>query len=509
MARRVALGYAVAIAIAITIAIVAAWGLHRSSQATRHMYGESVLPLQSLAAVRYRATLDQANLAGALLQATPEISDRRAQDFVANREASRKAWAAFQKTVPEAEELRLAQLAADALSALVERGLAPMAEALKVGKYDEARRLLDSQVTPLSPAFTDALDQLIDLQVRQGADDNAYAESLASRIDTTMTCIVVLGVAVAGGLGFTTTRRLSRALGAEPEELAGAADRIARGQLADDGMPRAQSGSVMASVQSMRQSLAGLVGTVRSGVDSVATASSEIAQGNADLSARTEQQAASLQQTAASMEQITGTVRHSAETAVQADVLASGASQAAERGGVVVGEVVQTMAQIQESSRRIGEIIGTIDGIAFQTNILALNAAVEAARAGEQGRGFAVVAAEVRSLAQRSAEAAREIKALIGESVERVDTGSTLVQTAGKAMGEIVTQVRRVSELIAEITAAAGEQRQGVDQVGQAVSHLDQVTQQNAALVEESAAAAESLKVQSQRLATAVAAFTL
>jgi len=248
---------------------------------------------------------------------------------------------------------------------------------------------------------------------------------------------------------------------------------------------------------------------VKTSADSIGTASSEIASGSHDLSLRTEQTASSLQQTASSMEQLTSTVGHSADSARQANQLATSASTVARRGGSVVAEVVSTMDDIHASSRKISDIIGTIDGIAFQTNILALNAAVEAARAGEQGRGFAVVASEVRSLAQRSAEAAREIKALIGTSVERVEAGSRLVKEAGTTMNEIVTSVQRVSDIIGEITAAASEQSSGIGQVNTAVTHLDQMTQQNAALVEQSAAAAESLKEQAARLNEVVGAFRL
>jgi methyl-accepting chemotaxis protein len=320
----------------------------------------------------------------------------------------------------------------------------------------------------------------------------------------------VLAVLLAGiTTTLVITRSLSRSLGAEPAELAAVASRIAAGGLASDGRASAPAGSVMASMQAMREALVQVVSSVRSGVDNVATASAQIAQGNSDLSSRTEKQAASLQQTAASMEELTGTVRSGADNARQANQLAQGASSAALQGGEVVQQVVQTMGGIQEASRRISEITAVIDSIAFQTNILALNAAVEAARAGEQGRGFAVVASEVRSLAQRSGEAAREIRQLIDDSVQRVDAGSRLVEQAGSTMASVVGQVRRVTDLIGEITAAAGEQTQGIELVNQAVVQLDQGTQQNAALVEQSAAAAESLKAQSARLAQTVAVFRL
>jgi methyl-accepting chemotaxis protein len=252
-----------------------------------------------------------------------------------------------------------------------------------------------------------------------------------------------------------------------------------------------------------------VVGDVRGGVEQLSAASREIALGNADLSARTEQQAANLQQTAASMEEMTSTLRSSADTAQQASELASGASAVAARGGQVVGNVVARMDEISAASRKIAEIIGVIDGIAFQTNILALNAAVEAARAGDQGRGFAVVAGEVRSLAQRSAQAAKEIKALIDDSVAKVASGAALVNEAGRTMGDIVQQVQRVTDLIGEISTATLQQTGGLTQVNQAVGQLDQMTQQNAALVEQSAAAAESLNGQAAQLARSVAVFKL
>ena len=266
---------------------------------------------------------------------------------------------------------------------------------------------------------------------------------------------------------------------------------------------------LLVAVGEMQASLTRVVGNVRSGVESVATASGQIANGNQDLSSRTEQQASSLQQTASSLEQLTATVKQNTESARQANQLATSASEVAAKGGAVVAQVVTTMGEIQSASKKIAEIISVIDGIAFQTNILALNAAVEAARAGEQGRGFAVVASEVRSLAQRSAQAAREINSLIRDSVKKVDNGSKLVNEAGTTMAEIVAQVKRVTDLIGEITAASLEQSTGVNQVNQAVNQLDQATQQNAALVEQSAAAAASLRDQAGRLAEAVARFKL
>ncbi|MFN7726918.1 MAG: methyl-accepting chemotaxis protein [Rubrivivax sp.] len=289
------------------------------------------------------------------------------------------------------------------------------------------------------------------------------------------------------------------------------ADRVRDGDLTQPVVDTARDefSPLLQALQQMKDGLARVVGKVRQGDDGVATASTEISSGNQDLSHRTEQQASSLQQTAASMDQLGGTVRQNADNASQANQLAVGASRIARDGGAVVAEVVGTMKGIHESSRRIADIIGTIDGIAFQTNILALNAAVEAARAGEQGRGFAVVASEVRSLAQRSAEAAREIKGLIGASVEQVERGNTLVERAGSTMHDVVAAIQRVTDIMGEISAASAEQSSGVAQVGQAVTQMDQATQQTAALVEQSAAAAETLRQQAQHLVQAVAVFKL
>ena len=309
-------------------------------------------------------------------------------------------------------------------------------------------------------------------------------------------------------VAWAITRRLITQLGGEPYEAMAVASAVASGDLTTQIRLRAgDTRSLMARLQSMQEGLAKAVTQVRQGSERVATASLQIADGNQDLSGRTEQQASALQQTTATMEELGSTVRSNADNARQADQLARGASTVAEQGGSMVGQVVQTMKGINESSRKIADIISVIDGIAFQTNILALNAAVEAARAGEQGRGFAVVASEVRSLAQRSATAAREIKDLINASVQRVEQGSSQVDQAGKTMAEIVTAISRVTDIVAEISTASSEQSSGVGQVCTAVAQMDQATQQNAALVEESAAAAESLKLEAQQLVQAVAVF--
>ncbi len=311
-------------------------------------------------------------------------------------------------------------------------------------------------------------------------------------------------------IGVLISRSILKQLGCEPNQAALITQRLAEGDLAVDiAIQDPNHPSLLVSIALMRDRFAKIVGAVRQGSDSVATASAEIAQGNNDLSARTENQASALEQTAASMEELSSQVRQNADNAAQANQLAQNASSVAMQGGAVVGQVVDTMQGINEASRKISDIISVIDGIAFQTNILALNAAVEAARAGEQGRGFAVVASEVRSLAGRSAEAAKEIKTLIDTSVQRVEAGNALVNQAGSTMQEMVASIRRVTDIVGEISSASAEQSLGVSQVGEAVTQMDQVTQQNAALVEQMAAAASSLKTQAQELVQTVAVFKL
>jgi methyl-accepting chemotaxis protein len=375
------------------------------------------------------------------------------------------------------------------------------------GNEAEAARLLDKEFTPAAQRYQDLLQELVTMQrasmdaTAGGIDDNA--------VRSTQLLVILAACALLAGavLAWLLTRGIVRPI----RDAVAVAETVAGGDLTHriDASAQDETGALLRALRHMNDSLVGIVSQVRGGTDTISTASREISAGNLDLSSRTEQQASALEETAASMEELTTTVRQNADNARQANQLAIAASEVAVQGGAVVSEVVTTMGAINDSAKRIADIIGVIDGIAFQTNILALNAAVEAARAGEQGRGFAVVASEVRNLAQRSAGAAKEIKELITASVANVDTGARLVDQAGTTMEQVVTSIRRVTDIMAEITSASQEQTTGIEQVNHAIGQMDQVTQQNAALVEEAAAAASSMQEQAATLADVVSVFKL
>ncbi|WP_017773535.1 methyl-accepting chemotaxis protein [Paraburkholderia kururiensis] len=377
-------------------------------------------------------------------------------------------------------------------------------------QHDHSIAMMNDQCRPLLAELiksTNAYSHYTRSRAQQMMQESA--EHYASqRVLLIGICLAALAAAVVAAL--LITRGLTRSLGAEPSTLSDITRRVAAGDLSTvAGAQSAPKGSVLASMSEMQASLVRLIAQVRTAADGIATGSSEIASGNQDLSSRTEQQASSLQETASSMEELTSTVRQNAENAQQASALAGNASEVAHKGSTVVGQVVETMTDISHSSSKIAEITGIIEGIAFQTNILALNAAVEAARAGEQGRGFAVVASEVRSLAQRSSSAAKEIKDLIAASVQKIQDGSRLADDAGSTMVEVTQAVARVTDIMGEIAAASTEQSRGIEQVNVAITQMDEVTQQNAALVEEAAAASRSLEDQGHQLTEAVSFFRL
>ena len=377
----------------------------------------------------------------------------------------------------------------------------------RANKIDEARALAFALKADFERpyALLDAHRQYNVALGKKGSGEAASTKKSAVAMSIALGSATFAAVAA---IGFFVTRKLMRQLGGEPEYAIEISQRIAGGDLtANIVLKRNDTSSLLAGMKNMNDSLVKIVGEVRGGTDTIATASHQISSGNLDLSSRTEQQASSLEETASSMEELTSTVRQNADNARQANQLAISASEVAVRGGAVVSQVVDTMGSINDSAKKIVDIIAVIDGIAFQTNILALNAAVEAARAGEQGRGFAVVATEVRNLAQRSAGAAREVKALIGDSVEKVATGTKLVDQAGSTMQAIVDSIKSVTDIMGEITAASQEQTAGIEQINQAITQMDAVTQQNAALVEEAAAASQSLLDQAGGLSQAVGVF--
>ena len=494
----------------IGIGAVGLFGISKSNDSLKSVYEERVVPLDQLSEINYLVQRNRVLVMDMLLQPSAAHVEKRNQELRGNVERITKSWGTYRATNLNSEESRLADEFAQARKAYVLEGLLPTADAMLAGKTDAALTIYTGKVSPLAPAAQDAVQRLNKFQLEVAQQEYNAGVNRYAMIRSVAIATILGGVLLAVIFGSALVRNISRQLGGEPADAASLAESVAAGDLRSQVHLRpGDSTSMMAQLKSMQESLEAVVTTVRHGSEGVATASAEIAQGNHDLSSRTESQASALEETAASMEQLSATVRQNADSARQANQLAKNASAVAIQGGAVVSQVVDTMKGINESSRKISDIIGVIDGIAFQTNILALNAAVEAARAGEQGRGFAVVATEVRSLAGRSADAAKAIKALINASVERVEQGTALVDQAGVTMAEVVSSIRRVTDIMGEISAASNEQSLGVSQVGEAVTQMDQVTQQNAALVEEMAAAATSLNAQAGDLVRAVAIFQL
>ncbi|MCX2860822.1 methyl-accepting chemotaxis protein [Paucibacter sp. PLA-PC-4] len=465
-----------------------------------------------LPAVSYAGAMDVAiaefriGLLQAIAASTPEQTSIAEKNMADASKSLTDNDSAYAKLMSSDEERKLHDKFL-ALWATYQGHVRKAVDAVRNGQLDDARQIQAGAARQAYLEANGALTDLVKLNTDGAAASAAHSEDTYS---AAALWLLIVSLA-AGGLAIVMALALVRAITRPLAQAVSAADRVAGGDLSQpisfEG--KDETARLLEAMQRMQQSLAGTVSSVREGAESVSTASAQIAQGNADLSARTEEQASSLEETSATMEELSATVRQNADSAQQANQLAQSASEVARSGGQVVGEVVTTMRGIEDSSKRISDIISTIDGIAFQTNILALNAAVEAARAGEQGRGFAVVASEVRSLAQRSADAAKEIKSLINDSVERVQSGTQLVDRAGQTMQDIVNSVQRVADIVGEISSASVEQSAGIAQVGEAVTQLDRATQQNAALVEESAAASESLKHQAVRLLESVASFKL
>ena len=504
---RLGIAFAAVLGLLVLVAGIGVRGIFQVAAGLETVYKDRTVPLAQLGELNNLSTRNRLLIVEMLRSPGFDEIKRKSDELATNIKRGQGLLDGYLASHLTDQERELAQRFVAVRKAYIEEGLTPVGNALATGGMSTALQIYEEKTLPLSAKARELSDQLVKLQVDEAAAEYDRGQRTRSTAVVSTLVLSLLALALGGGFAWLITRSIT-----EPVRRAvNVAQAVAGGDLTvtieADG--RDEVAQLLGALGQMNDGLVGIVRQVRQGADSILTGAGEIASGNADLSQRTEEQAANLEQTAASMEEMNATVRQNADTAQTATQLAASASNVASRGGEVVQRVVATMGDISASSRKIADIIGTIDGIAFQTNILALNAAVEAARAGEQGRGFAVVAGEVRALAQRSAQAAREIKGLIGQSVDNVDAGTRLVDEAGSTMTEIVSQVRRVADLIAEIGSATQEQTTGIGQVSEAVAQLDRVTQQNAALVEEAAAAADSLRGQAQRMNDVVGVFKL
>ena len=495
------------------IGVMGLTSLGSTNSAFKSVYEDRVVALGQLERISALVNKNQVIVSEAVvgqLSAFPEDASAINDQVVEARkviEEINTIWKAYMATKLTAEERKLAEAFETSRLAYGRSGLSPALAALSGNDFQQASEILQGAMKESYPAVRENAEALIALQLKVAKAEFEAAQTRFAVVRNISIAVIAFGLLLAALIGYWLIRAITLPLDT--------AVRVARAVAEGDLTQRIEVnssnefGQLLQALKDMNESLVSVVGQVRNGTDTVAHASSQIAAGNLDLSSRTEQQASSLEETASSMEELTSTVKQNAENARQANQLVGSTADVAVKGGQVVGQVIDTMSSIKESSRKIADIIGVIDGIAFQTNILALNAAVEAARAGEQGRGFAVVASEVRNLAQRSASAAKEIKGLIEDSVGKVDAGGKLVDEAGVTMDEIVSSVKRVTDIMSEIAAASQEQSAGIEQVNQAITQMDDVTQQNAALVEEAAAAAESLQDQATKLAEAVSVFKL
>ena len=488
-------------------AVIGIYNLGVANTELKQMYDHRLVGLNQVGQVTQLITANQLAIAKAVNVEDPGQRRSALSAIDANVATVNKLWGAYTKMVNNDAERALIEQFTTARKAFLEQGLLPAAAAIRANDNIQAIALLNGPMTRLYVPLNDLGARLIKEQQDAALKEYQNSQSTFEIVRAVCLAGLVFGLIMAAFVGWVLVRAIVRPL----EQAVAIAGAVAQGDLTQtiEVTSNDETGRLLQALKDMNDSLVKIVSQVRTGTDNIATASSQIAAGNLDLSSRTEQQAGSLEETASSMEELTSTVKQNADNARQANALATSASEVAGKGGAVVEQVVQTMGAINASSTRIVDIIAVIDGIAFQTNILALNAAVEAARAGEQGRGFAVVAGEVRSLAQRSAAAAKEIKLLIDDSVDKVHHGSELVERAGATMQEIVQSVNRVTDIMAEITAASQEQTAGIEQINGAVAQMDQVTTQNAALVEEASAAAASLQEEATALAQTVGAFKL
>lgn len=486
--------------------IIGVGSLGGANDRMKSLYDDRLVALEKLDEVVRFLAANQLGIARAVSTDSGKANEYL-NEIEQNIQKNTDAWNAYLATSITPEEKGMADEFAARRARFLAEGLKPAMQALRTQDTSKATEILHGPMSQLFTPVQESINGLIHYQISEAQRNYQTSEEIYQLVRYSCIAAIIAGLLMAAAIGVWLVRSITRPL----EEAARIAASVAAGDLTQqiEVSSRDETGRLIQALKNMNDGLFNIVSEVRAGTEAIATASRQIASGNLDLSSRTEEQASSLEETASAMEELTGTVKQNADNARQANILAKSASEVASRGGMVVSQVVDTMGSINDSSRKVVDIIGVIDGIAFQTNILALNAAVEAARAGEQGRGFAVVASEVRSLAQRSAGAAKEIKALIGDSVEKVDAGARLVNEAGSTMNEIVESIQRVTDIMGEITAASEEQTTGIEQINQAVAQMDEVTQQNAALVEEAAAAAGSMQEQAGNLENVVSVFKL
>ena len=509
---RLALGFALVLVLLVAVAVVGILRMAQIQDRLDHVVSVSNVSTGLVIEMRNNVGDRLASLRVLTLMTDPADMEPELAKFKEQTakytETQAKLTSIFAAHANDKEKALLAQIKEHEATAMP--AIARASELYLANNAMDATRVMIREVRPVQKKWTDALNQLAAQEDKQNAQSKLDAEAAFSNARNFMLALLAIAVVVGAVAAWVITRSLIKQLGGEPGYTAKIAGSIAHGDLSIAiDTKESDRGSLLVEMKEMRNSLVGIVQQVRRGTETIGTASREIAAGNIDLSSRTELQASSLEKTASAMEQLTSTVKQNADNAREANALAATASNVALKGGEVVSQVVGTMGEINTSASKIADIIGVIDGIAFQTNILALNAAVEAARAGEQGRGFAVVASEVRNLAQRSAAAAKEIKTLIGDSLDKVERGSKLVGQAGVTMDEVVSSVKRVTDIMSDIASASAEQSAGIAQVNTSIIEMDSMTQQNAALVEEAAAAAQSLQDQAAELARVVSIFKL